>query len=261
MKGLTRTGVALLVLSASLWGCGGTELTPDQIVPAFIAASQAETRQMHMEWHGTVTSPVGIDVALENKPINGSFELSGSDYAGHMEVAIPGAGDNDNSYARVGGATYVKYANSGWQRADGFGDIPTEFDPLHGLQEAGMVYEAADTLDGRPVHRLRVLNPLAAISGSIFDQAVFMGATVELNGPSEYMVYVDSQGIPVAAHVAIDIRLSTEPGSGGEMVPYQYTSDYQFTLWGEPVTISAPQLSNNRGGIKDGPPPQIQPNF
>ena len=37
-------------------------LTAYQIVPAFIAASQSATRTMHMEWHGAVASPVGIDL-------------------------------------------------------------------------------------------------------------------------------------------------------------------------------------------------------
>jgi hypothetical protein len=75
-------------------------------------------------------------------------------------------------------------------------------------------------------------------------------------------VYVDAAGIPVAAHLAVDMTMT--PPEGGPSIPGLSSSlnfDYQFTLWGEPVTISPPQVTNNGGGIDFPPAPRVQPNF
>lgn len=257
--------IATCLSAALALGCAPAALTQEQIVPAFIAASQGETRTMHMEWRGTMHQVGGGDqgsgLGQIDQSFNGAFDFNGPDYAGALTTAIAGMGQsNQVSYARVSGVTFVNYGESGWQRSDGLGAGPTQLDPMHDLAESGVAYEATDTLDGRPVHRLRVLDPAAALSGGLFDQASLIGGSLALKGPSDYLIYVDANGIPVAAHVALDIQMGiSAPDMASPDLEYQVEFDYTFSLWGEPVTISAPQLSNDGGGIKDGPPPIVEP--
>ena len=63
-------------------------------------------------------------------------------------------------------------------------------------------------------------------------------------GKSDYLVYVDPNGIPVAAHMAVDLAMTApEGGPTVSSLSYSLAFDYQFSLWGEPVTISPPQVS------------------
>ncbi|MDL2335319.1 MAG: hypothetical protein QFC55_04745 [Chloroflexota bacterium] len=253
---------ALLALA-----CAPAALTQEQIVPAFVAASQADSRTMHMEWQGTMHQVAGGDqgsgLGQIDRSLSGAFDFNGPDYAGSITTAVAqGGGANQISYARVGGVSFVNYSESGWQSADAFGAAPSELDPMHDLAEAGLTYEAADTLDGRAVHRLRVLDAAASLAGGLFDQASFMGGSLTLNGPSDYLIYVDANGIPVGAHVALDIKLGlTAPDMASPDLEYQIEFDYTFSLWGEPVTISPPNLSNNGGGIDFPPPPRVEPSL
>jgi len=63
--------------------------------------------------------------------------------------------------------------------------------------------------------------------------------------------------------VALALQLTvTAPEVASPSVEYQMDFDYTFSLWGEPVTISPPQITNNiGGGAKDdgAPPPIVQP--
>jgi len=49
-------GILAALVVSTLVSCTTAALTPEEIVPAFIAASQADTRTMHMEWQGTVAT-------------------------------------------------------------------------------------------------------------------------------------------------------------------------------------------------------------
>ncbi len=244
---------ALLALA-----CAPQALTQDQIVPAFIAASQAGTRTMHVEWHGTMNQvsagDQGSGLGQISQSFDAAFDFSGPDYAGDLTVAVAGIGQsNQVSYARVGGNSFVNLANSGWQNAGG-----TELDPLFGLTETGLAYEAQDTLDGRVVHRLRVTDPAAALDGGLFGQVSFAGGTLTLKDPSEYLIFVNSAGIPVGAHLALDYVVASPIDAAPTELEWQLQVDYEFSLWGEPVTISAPNVTNG-GGIDFPPKPQTLP--
>jgi hypothetical protein len=247
MRAVTVLVVACLSAGLAL-ACAPAALTQDQIVPAFIAASQADTRTMHMDWQGTMQQVSGGDqgsgLGQINQSFNGAFDFNGPDYAGAITTALSGLGQsNQVSYARVSGISFVNYAGSGWQRADALGPGPTELDPMHDLAEAGVTYEALDSLAGRQVHRLQARDPMAALDG-LLGQSNFLGAALALNGPSDYLIYVDANGVPVAAHLALNVVVTgNAPDVGSPELGYQMQFDYTFSLWGEPVTISPPQVS------------------
>lgn len=223
-------------------------------MPAFIAASQSVTRTMHMEWQGNMNQLGGGDQGSGLGPIsqgiNGTFDFNGPDYAGDIDTTVAGIGQsNAVSYAHVGGAAFVNYANSGWQRADTFGGIPTEIDPMRGLTQADVVYEAADTLDGRPVHRLRLTDAVGALTGTLFPEGSLADTSLIPGGRSDFVIYVDASGIPVGAQMAIDAQISNlDPNSTSSEIGWGFQFDYTFSMWGEPVTISPPQVNNNVGG-------------
>jgi hypothetical protein len=257
MTNQALAAATFLVALAAL-GCAPAALTPDQIVPAFIAASQADTRTMRMEWEGTVAMSQGevpvVDPSMLNQTVSATFDFNGPDFAGTL-TSVSGGGSNSVSYARVSGVSFINYSDSGWQRNDSLGGQPApELDPMHGLTPADVAYEALDNLDGRQVHRLRVLDPLAALSGSLFGQSAFPGSELTLNGPSDYLIYVDATGIPVAAQLSLALALNgnVRDVDFSEMT-YEIHYDYTFSLWGEPVTISPPEVTG--GGFDDAPPP------
>ncbi len=249
MRAVTVLVAACLSGTLAL-ACAPAALTPDQIVPAFIAASQADTRTMHMEWQGALNQTAGGDqgsgLGMMSSSLEGSFDFNGPDYAGGITSTTVGIGGSASqvSYARVSGVAFINYANSGWQRADAVLQPAMEIDPLRGLALPDVSYEAADTLNGRSVHRLRVADPLAALGGALYPTGSFGSVSIVPGGKSEYLVYVDANGIPVAAHLAVDMTMT--PPDGGPSISglsYSVSFDYQFTLWGEPVTISPPQVS------------------
>ena len=260
----SRTAVAILGAASTVFAliaCTPAALSQEEIVPAFIAASQNETRTMHMEWQGTVSMSGGglpdLDPSSLNQTISATFDFNGADYAGTLSSGSQG-GASSISYARVGGVTFQNYGDSGWQRGDSFGgQAAPEFDPLHNLAAGDVAYEALDNLDGRQVHRLRVLDPLAAISGGLFAQVGSFGTELRLNGPSEYVIFVDANGIPVGAQMVLDLAIQMNaPDMPSPGINYEMHFDYQFSLWGEPVTISPPQVTG--GGLDDFPPPGVR---
>jgi len=128
--------VAACLSAALVLGCAPAALTQDQIVPAFIAATQADTRTMHMEWQGTMNQLSGGDLGSGlgqiNQQFTGVFDFNGPDYAGDIVTSLAGLGQSNSvSYARVAGNSFLNYSGSGWQSADAFGAGPTELDPMH----------------------------------------------------------------------------------------------------------------------------------
>ena len=242
--------LAAAMVSVVVSGCGSTTtLTPDQIVPAFISASQDDARTLHMEWQGSFNQTSGGDqgsgLGQVKQSLSAAFDFNGPDYAGSLNTTVTGIGpSNEVAYARVSGVAFINYANSGWQRTDTVGVPTPEMDPLRGLDVAQVAYEAADTLDGRAVHRLRVSDPLAALNDSIFASTGSGGFSLVPGGRSDFLVYVDASGIPLGAKVAVDVVASV---SAKDSVPpgvtYAIDLDFKFSLWGEPVTISPPQIS------------------
>ncbi|HUP83590.1 MAG TPA: hypothetical protein VM284_05300 [Candidatus Limnocylindria bacterium] len=253
---------ALVFVALTSAACAPAALTAEQIVPAFVAASQDEARTMHMEWQGTLGQP-GMqpqpdpmaDPSSMAVTINGSFDFNGPDYAGALQTLISGVTQGETSYARVSGAAFIDFGGSGWQRADDFGQPAFELDPLHGLSESGVAYEATDTIDGRAVHRLRVLEPVLALAGGMFANGMFGAGppTIAEGGQNDFLIYVDSNGIPLEAHMALDLRMTVPLGiDEPDLVSsYKVRFDYKFGLWGEPVTISPPHVS---GGLEGGKP-------
>jgi hypothetical protein len=254
MRGVTGTFVVVAVLLVG-GGCSPAALAPEEIVPAFIAASQDAARTMHMEWRGTVaTSETGFPGGAGTANINGVFEFNGPDYEGILTADSGGFGAGNQSYARVGGVAFVNFSDSGWQRADVIGVAPQELDPLHGLTVADVAYEDVQELNGAQVHRLRVSDPMAAVRGFFGGLAPFGSPALNENGASEYLVYVDAMGIPVAAHVVVELTMQVNMGGEFSSIDYSIRWDYAFSLWGEPVTIRAPSVVGG-GGIDDFPQP------
>jgi hypothetical protein len=255
------TDVISLLALAALGGCAPAALTPDEIVPAFIAATQDAARTMRMEWQGTMSivqsEALEIDPSMRNHSINATFDFNGPDFAGTMVTGLPGS-NSSTSYARISGVAFINYGESGWQRAESFGgaNVVPEMDPFHGLTAADVAYEAPDSLEGRQVHRLRVPDPLNVLNGGLFGQ---LGGEInpELieNGVADFLVYVDGNGIPVGAQVALDMSMNwiAPDVKDGTTITYEIRFDYTFSLWGEPVTISPPEVTG--GGFDDFPQP------
>ena len=264
MRGVARH-VLLVALVLGAAGCSPAALAPEEIVPAFIAASQDAARTMRMEWQGTMAIAQSdmpeVDPGMGNQAIDATFDFNGPDFAGEMRTGLGGS-TNSVSYAQVGGIAFINFGDSGWQRADSFGgaSVVPEMDPFHGLTAADVAYEAPDTLNDRPVHRLRVLDPLATLSGGLFGQMGEIDPSLVENGVSEFVIYVDANAIPVGAHVALDMSMNwmAPDVNDGAKINYQIRFDYTFSLWGEPVTISPPQVTNGGGfdDFSDGQPRQ-----
>lgn len=220
-------------------------------MPAFIAASQATTRTMPMEWQGTVaTGGSGLPSAVT---VNGVFDSNGPDYAGTVTTGVAGSFSGNVSYARVGGLSYVSYSDSGWQRAEMAGTAPGELDPMLGLTAADVTYEEIQDLDGRQVHRVRVLDPLVAVRGFFGGQAAIGTPTLSPDGESEYLIYVNAAGVPVAAHVVLALTADVPADTLMPSLEYHISWDYTFSQWGEPVTISPPAVVGD--GLVDVPLP------
>ena len=269
MRAVTTLFVACLCAATAV-ACGSTTLTPEQIVPAFIAASQSDTRTMHMEWQGTMDQLSGGDqgsgLGQLSQGFTGTFDFNGADYAGDLNTTVARIGQsNAVSYARVSGVYFSNYANTGWQTTNLVGGIPPEIDPMRGLTAADVVYEAADTLDGRPVHRLRVTDAIGALTGTLFPEGPLTDTSVIPGGRSDFVIYVDATGIPVGAQMALDAHISNlDPNSSSSEISWSFQFDYTFSQWGEPVTISAPHITNGGGGGTKGggaPPPIVQPSL
>lgn len=251
MRRLVATSlVPAMVLAVA--ACAPPALTQEQIVPAFIAASQDAARTMRMEWQGTVgMSESGLPVVDGASAIGGSFDFNGPDYAGTMTTGAPNSGSGNISYARVSGVSFINYSESGWQRAEVVGATPGELDPMIGLTAAEVTYEEVQDLNGRQVHRLRVLDPLTAVSGFFGDLAGFGTPTLRAGSEPEYLIYVDAAGIPVGAHVVLDLAMDVPLGAERPSLDYSIRWDYTFSLWGEPVTISPPAVVGDGGGVDD----------
>jgi hypothetical protein len=255
MSGVARH-VLLVALVLGVAGCSPVALAPEEIVPAFIAASQDAARTMRMEWQGTMalgqSGDPAIDPMVTDQSMNATFDFNGSDFAGTMVTGFAGS-NTSTSYARISGVAFINYGESGWQRADSFGgqNVVPDMDLFHGLTAADVVYEAVDSLDGRQVHRLRVLDPLTAFSGGQFATGGEIDRSLTEAGPSEFLIYVDANAIPVGAHVALDMSMNwiAPEVNEGMKFSYEIRFDYTFSLWGEPVTISPPQVTN--GGFDD----------
>lgn len=254
MRGLRAVPlIAATVLAVA--ACSPAALAPGEIVPAFIAASQAATRTMHMEWQGTVaTGESGLPGDGSAVSVNGVFDFSGLDYAGTVTTGVPGSTSGNVSYARVGGLSYVNFSDSGWQRADMAGTAPGELDPMIGLTAANVTYEEIQDLNGRQVHRVRVLDPLAAVRGFFGGLAAIGTPKLIPDGESEYLIYVDAAGIPVAAHVVLDLTADVPLDPDMPSLDYHIRWDYTFSQWGEPVTISPPAVVGD--GFLDVPQPK-----
>lgn len=256
MRGVARH----LVLVALVLGgaaCSPAALAPEEIVPAFIAASQDAARTMHMEWQGTVaTRESGLPGDDAGNPVNGVFDFNGPDYAGTMTTGVAGSTSGDVSYARIGGVSYVNFSGSGWQRAEMAGTAPGELDPMIGLTATDVVYEDVQDLNGRQVHRLRVLDPLAALRWFFGGMAGFGTPKLTPDGESQYLIYVDAAGIPAAAHVVLDMTMDVPLETESPSIDYSIRWDYTFSLWGEPVMISAPAVVGDGFDNSGGKPRQ-----
>src|ERR1051326_4657982 len=108
-------------------------LTPDQVPAAFVAATQATDRTMHMDWTGTFSRGA---IGAPAMPFSATIDFAGSDYAGTFSGSAggpemkPGV-DSRTEIALVGGQGYQRsqYSN-GWQRMT---PAPPSLDPFLGL--------------------------------------------------------------------------------------------------------------------------------
>jgi hypothetical protein len=244
--------------------CAPAVLTPDEIVAAFVAASQDDARTMHMEWTGAIHTnqpQPGRGVTASDISFVATFEFAGPDYEGVMTTSMNGMGmgSSTTSYAQVGGANFTRFEGGDWQGIPSGAGPTLAFDPLAGLSAAGVAYEAPDTISGTQVHRIRVADPLGALQRTLFQQGAFTEVGLVDGGASDYLVYVDAQGIPVAARLVVDVTMQVmiDPAGDGSNVEYGMTSDYVFSDWGAPITIIAPPVTS--GGFDDFPPPPKLP--
>lgn len=214
---------------------------PEVIVLAFIGAVQDPARTLHAEWQGIATSlPSDADPETITLATTAAFDFNGPDYTGTIVTDFSFGATDTQSLARIDGVSFVQLVTElPWQRTFQDGDRSPEMDPLHGLTVADVTYDSPRTLDGREVHALRVLNPLAAFSGGYWLPMV--NRAVETD-PSEYLIYVDDNGTPVGAHVEFDLtRNKVVNGEiSDEMESYHIQIDYTFSGWGDPITINPP---------------------
>lgn len=246
----------IVATALAVAACSPPALTPEEIVPAFIAASQAATRTMHMEWQGTVaTGETGLPGNDATTSGNGVFDFNGPDYAGTITTGSSSSGIGSVSYARVGGLSFINFSDSGWQRAEMEGSAPGELDPMLGLTAADVSYEEVQDLNGRQVHRVRVLDPLVAVRGFFGGQSAIGTPQLLPGGESEYLVYVDAAGIPVAAHVMLDLTADVPLDTEMRSLEYHISWDYTFSQWGEPVTISPPAVVGDGIEVPQPEPP------
>lgn len=257
-------GLALLAVLLATGGaaCAPAELTSDQIVAAFIAASQDDARTMHMEWTGTIHTSQGGELGAPDSDVSllSTFEFSGADYEGVLTTTVSAMGGSSTmGYAQVGGVNFTRYEGGAWQLIEAGALTAQGFDPLGGLSAAGVAYEEPETIDGRLLHRLRVTDALGALQRTLLSQAVFSESGLVDGGASDYLVYVDGQGVPVAAQLHVDVRtqMMIDPTGAWADVEYGMTSDYEFSDWGAEITIVAPPVTG--GGFDDKPPPPLVP--
>jgi hypothetical protein len=238
-----------IALGTIALGCdaGPKQLTPDEIVAAFISQNSEPDRSFHMEWQGTMN--MLADPRMGGVPIrvSGSFDLSGDDLSGIVTTGagLPGGFASSTSYARVGGKSFTRYDGQAWQATDGLPDdggasMP-DFDAIRGLTADAVAYDRAETVDDRPLHLIRILDPAAAMRRAM---GVGTRGTFEADpAASELLVYVDSQGVPVGAQARLSAQISMgDPGLGFNVPPvrYQMSFAYQFSAWGSDIAIPAP---------------------
>lgn len=243
-----------VVLAALLIGCdtGAKQLSPDEIVTAFITQNAEADRAFHMDWQGSMRMQADPQMG-GNIPINltGSFDFSGDDFAGTVTSGTDGQGPgmggfrSSTSYARVDGASFIRYEGSDWQRTDediGDGGVSApDFDPMRSLTAADVAYERAETIDDRPLHVIRVLDPSAAMTRA-FDSGT--GVTLQADpAGSDLVLYLDPEGVPVGAQVRLDARISMGdlgPEFNRPPMHYQLSFTYQFSAWGSEIAIAPP---------------------
>ena len=110
-------------------------------------------------------------------------------------------------------------------------------------------------LNGRHVHRVRVLDPLAAVRGFFAGFAAIGTPKLIPDGESQYLVYVDAAGIPVAAHVILDMTIDALLDTEMRSTTYSIRWDYTFSQWGEPLTISPPTVVGDGIEVPQPKPP------
>ena len=207
-----------------------------------------------MEWQATFTrtsspEPGSWPDLGPTEALIGSFDFDGPDFAGSVRAG-PGGHYSPAAYVRIGGATFASFSGPNWWRPmDQWptGRVPGVLDPLRGLTTAQIAYEAADSLDGGAVLRLRVSDALATLEQRIWQvMSLNPDLSISPGGRSDFIVYVDTKGIPLAAHVVLDVVYQRSPETPGVTSTMEF--DYQYSHWGEPVTISPPQVSGAPGG-------------
>jgi hypothetical protein len=231
--------VAAALFAAACSPAAAPALTADQVPAAFVAASQAADRTMHMDWNGTY----GMGgVGAETMPFSATIDFAGADYAGTFTASTnapdlkPEVGTGQTEIALVGGQGYQRseYSN-GWQRMT---PAPPSLDPFQGLTAADVAYVAQETRDGARVHHLRLTN-MSGLASTIFSGlAGGSVGPVRFNADnSTFDVYVDAAGHPVAA----TLNLGTD-AIASDFGAISVTSTYAFTNWGGQFYIVAPAV-------------------
>jgi hypothetical protein len=214
-------------------------LTPDQVPAAFVAATQATDRTMHMEWTGTYS--MGALGALTT-PFSASIDFSASDYAGSVSAAPnapdekPGA-NNQSEIAFVGGQGYQRTPySSGWQR---IGGAAPSLDPFQGLDLGEVQYVGQEVRNGATVQHVHITD-VSGVASTIFN-----GLSGSSLGPvhfdatnSMFDVYVDDAARPVGA--TLNLGTDANPSEFGAI---RVTSTYQFSNWGAEFYIVAPPIA------------------
>ena len=245
--------VAILIVASALTACGGApQLAPDEIAAAFIAKTNDPARTYHSDLRGTYSNgQLAMPGQNMTSSLTAAFDYQGTNYAGtittQMGGGIGGGMASTVSYIRIGEVSWVRYdASTPWQRMPANqGAGPPGMDALTGLTVADVAYESAETIDDQPLHRIRVIDPAAAFARA-FDTGGGLG--LEVAEGSEYLVYVDGQGVPVAAqsHLVGSTSFGEDlPPVDGPPMPmpemsFAFDFTYNYSAWGSDITILQP---------------------
>jgi LppX/LprAFG-like lipoprotein len=179
-----------------------------------------------------------LTIGSETLDMDITQDVAGGDAAGTIDIRAAGTSLRIEVVV-LDGAGYARIANRDWQAipADAGDANPMASLDVEGLQPVGRANVA-----GTLTHHLRTEDV------SVFDTSTITGtslADLRIDALA-FDVYVTDDGVPLTA-------LMEFSGSGlvtGERQPVKATVRYDFSRFGEPVTIVAPQLppSPSTGG-------------
>jgi hypothetical protein len=239
---MTRLLTALTLLLVLAACDAQAALAPSELIDAFVARSQAEDRTFRAEY-GAELRVSGTGQANSATTLLAAMEASGDDYRTSIEIRMAAIQDSTRfEVIGVDGETFVLDPSTGrWSRetsamvlvgaasgSDVFGDVTA----------AELEYVGPSDLVGEGLHLLSARDPaslaprILGVPEETMSQVQFV-----IDPASTIHVYIQADGTPVAieSRVAGETRFEMS-----EAMPFQWSSSYRFSDWGEPIEIIAP---------------------